>query len=298
MKKRLLVQLPFALAVLTFSCKQTDVFGDIEPNTDRVMAEFTDARTGSAASSDFTTETREIDLTELRLEPRTVTDHSTTVKIIANAVVVSDYNSANGTAYTVPPAGTFVLAKEEYILRPDQRKVMVKGLIKPSALVNGQYAVGLSIAGMSKGDISGTARHVIVFLTVKNSFDGIYSLKGEAVIPGSGFTGPFSVPCSEEAALGTTGTASVSLLPSQPVFSAGSFTYITNLLPEITFDKSSNKVTSVTTRSGGLALIFPFDAGYDSRYDPATKTVYVKYGIAPAGSGRYVIDTLAFCRPR
>jgi hypothetical protein len=69
-------------------------------------------------------------------------------------------------------------------------------------------------------------------------------------------------------------------------------------LPDITLDKTTNKVTSVTARSGGLGLFFPYDAAYNSRYEPATKTLYVKYGVEPAGSGRFIIDTLIFCKPR
>lgn len=138
----------------------------------------------------------------------------------------------------------------------------------------------------------------MVVVSIKNDYDGIYSLKGYSDIPGTPYVGNFTVPCAEELEVATSGANSVFLAPTQPVFDASGFAYISNLLPDFVFDKATNKVTAVATRPGGIDLIFPYDASYNSRYDPATKTIYVKYGVAPAGSGRYIIDTLTFCKPR
>ena len=96
----------------------------------------------------------------------------------------------------------------------------------------------------------------------------------------------------------TSNVSSVIISPAQPVASGASFVYINNLLPEISFNPTTNAVTGVQTIPGGIDLIYPFDASYNSRYDPATKTIYVKYGVAPVGSGRYIIDTLTYCGPR
>lgn len=293
-KKFLLACFCFFLAV---SCKQDQVFGDTEPNTTRVVAEFTDAVNGSSVTETFSQEAIEIGLTELRLSTRTVTDHSTRVKVIANPSVVSSYNAANGTAYVAAGSAGFALTND-YVLSHEQRKVMVKATIRPSAFLDQPYAIGLSIAEMSDGEISPIAKNVIVFISIKNEYDGIYRLKGYSEIPGSGFTGHFSLDCNEELEVVTSGNNSVYLNPSQPAYSGGSFAYITNLLPDFTLDKTTNKVTAVQGRAGSLGFIFPFDATYDSRYDPATKTLYIKYGVEPVGSGRFIIDTLTFCRPR
>ncbi|HEX8316681.1 MAG TPA: DUF1735 domain-containing protein [Flavisolibacter sp.] len=297
MKKALLLFIVFSCSVLLFSCKRSDVFGGIEPNTNRVLAEFTHAATGTLVALDFSAGTMEVDLTELRLSTRTITDHRTRVKVIANPIVVSDYNAANGTSYVAAGAAAFSLTNE-YVLGPEERKVMVKASLRPSAFLDQSYAIGLSIAEMSDGDISPIAKHVIVFVSIKNEYDGIYQLKGYSEVPGSTFTGHFSLPCSEELEVATSGGNSVYLSPSQPAYSSGGFTYIANVLPDIALDKTTNKVTAVTARAGGLGLIFPYDPAYNSRYDPATKTMYVKYGVEPVGSGRFIIDTLLFCKPR
>jgi hypothetical protein len=286
------------LVLLSLGCQRSQVFGDVEPNTTRVVAEFTDARTGTSVTRDFAGDFIDVDLTELRLSPRTVTDHDTKVKIALKPGLLSDYNIENGTNYVEPVAGTFGLTTKELTLTPDHRKQIVRGVLQPSAFLDRTYAVGLTIAEVANGEISTVSHDVIVFISIKNSYDGIYSVKGYSNIPSTAYVGPFSLPCSEELGVATSSSNSVYLDPAQPVANAGSFSYITNLLPNIALDKTTNKVTAVTGRAGSLALIYPFDASYNSRYDPATKTIYVKYGIAPAGSGRYIIDTLSYCRPR
>ena len=293
MKKGLLILL--FLPVL--SCKRSDVFGDIVPNTSRVIAEFTDARTGTNVTQEATSNTVELDLTELRIDPRSVMDGEAKVKVIVNPIVVTEYNAANGTSYTPVPAAAFSLLTSEFTFNREHRKTMVRGIIRPTALLNDRYAVGLSIAEVKGGEIGSVGKSVIVFISVKNKYDGIYSIKGYSDIPGTPYVGHFTVPCSEAFEVATSAANAVILFPTQPVANGNTFVYINNLLPEISFD-ASNKVESVSARAGGIGLIFPYDAAYNSRYDPTTKTIYIKYGVAPVGSGRYVIDTLVYCGPR
>lgn len=292
--------LPFVYIcmVALMSCKKNDVFGDIQPNTDRIIAEFTDAETGTYVSHDFSAEPIEIDLTELRLNPRSVTNHVTTVKVTVNPSVVSNYNLANGTTYASAETGTFSLVDYAYMLKTDRRNVMIRAVLRPQTFLDKQYAIGLSIAEMSDGYISPIAHDVIVFVSIKNDYDGIYSLKGYSNIPASPYVGSFALPCSEELEVATASGNSVFINPTQPVANAGTFAYISNLLPEIVLDKATHKVTNVNARTGSLGFIFPYDASFDSRYDTASKTIYLKYGIAPAGSGRYIVDTFIYCKPR
>lgn len=296
-KKSILAFLTICMFI-SVSCKRNDVFGDVEPNTNRVIAEFTDAGTGTYVSHDFSAEPIEISLTELRLNPRSVTNHITKVSVIVNPAVVSNYNFDNGTTYTAAQTGTFSLVEYEYLLKADQRKVMIRAVLRPQTFLDRQYAIGLSIAKMSDGDISPVSHDVIVFVSIKNDYDGIYSLKGYSNIPASPYVGSFVLPCSEELEVATASANSVFINPTQPVANAGSFAYISNLLPEIVFNKSTNKVSNVNARTGSVGFIFPYDASFDSRYDPASKTIFLKYGIAPVGSGRYIIDTFVYCKPR
>ena len=288
----------FLLVLFFFSCRQSDVFGDIQPNTSRVIAEFTDAKTVTAVVQEATANVIEFDLTELRIDPRSVMQADARVRVIINPVVVTEYNSANGTSYTPVPASVFSLLSNQYKLTPDQRKIKIRAAMRPTDLLGGNYAVGLSIAEVSGGEIGSIGKNVLVTLSVKNKYDGFYRLKGFSNVPGTAFSGAFMVPCDEELGVVTSNVSSVALSPAQPVASGGSFVYINNLLPEISFHPQTNAVVSVQSLPGGIDLIYPFDASYNSRYDPATKTIYVKYGVAPVGSGRYIIDTLSYCGPR
>lgn len=287
-----------SIFLILLSCSRPNVFGEIEPNTNRVVVEFKDARTGTTVSHSYSADPIEIDLTEIRLNPRTVTDHDTKVKVILNSVVVYDYNTANGTSYKPVPATAIALPTANYVLGPEKRSTMVRCVVRPSSLLNGFYAIGLSIAEMSDGDISPIGKNVIVFISIKNEYDGIYRLNGFSQIPGSAYIGNFTVPCTEKLEVATASDNSVHLSPAQPVANGSSFIYISNLLPTIQFDKATNKVSGVIGRAGGIDLIFPYDPNYNSRYDASTKTIFVKYGIAPAGSGRFIIDTLTYCGPR
>ena len=97
----------FLLVICFFSCKHSDVFGDIQPNTSRVLAEFTEARNGATVVQEATANTVEFDLTELRIDPRSELVGQAKVKVIVNPIVVTEYNAANGTSYTPVPSSSF-----------------------------------------------------------------------------------------------------------------------------------------------------------------------------------------------
>lgn len=301
MRERLLLNLPFLLMagmVFFTSCKKNDVSIDVEPNTERVIAEFTEAANGDAVATDFSSGWVTVDLTEIRLNPRSKTYNKVIVKFVINPTVVADYNSANGTNYVMPPATAYNFESNEVVLSQNEKKAMIRVRLNPPTLVSASYAIGLSIAEVSEGEISKTAQNIFISLSVKNKYDGVYSLKGFGDIPGSSFTGPYNLPCAEDLWLVTSGVNSVYIDPAHPAYNGATFAYITNALPDFTVNPGTNKITGVTARPGSLGFIFPYDASYDSRYDPATKTFYIKFGIVPAGSGRYFEDTLIYCKPR
>lgn len=294
---------PFLLIagmVLLFSCDKDFVQNEIEPNTTRVIVEFTESSTGSAVAAGFSDEFEVITVTPIRINTRSIVTGNQTVKVkvIPSPTVVADYNSANGTAYESLPTALYSFEPQEITLSQDEREKMVSIRLKTSSIADGNYAIGLAIAEVDGGEISKTANYVMAIISVKNDYDGIYRLKGYANIPGSQFIGPFSLGCAAEVALITSGTNSVYVDPGQFTYSSSGVVFLTNVLPDFVIDPSSNKVTAVNARTGSLGTVFPQDAAYDSRFDPATKTLYVKYGISSLASGRYFVDTFEYCRPR
>jgi hypothetical protein len=90
----------------------------------------------------------------------------------------------------------------------------------------------------------------------------------------------------------TSGQNSVDLDPAQPFSNAGVLS-IFGVYPRFTVDPTTNKVTA-TDAAGALASVQSFPA-YDSRYDPATKTFFIKWGW---NGSRVATDTLVYCGPR
>ena len=89
-----------------------------------------------------------------------------------------------------------------------------------------------------------------------------------------------------------------------PWTSGGSFTAFGLQEPEYTIDPATNKVT-VQNAASGAVTFYTMAPGYDSHYDPATKTIYAKFGYnyAPGpvfnpAANREWTDTLIYVGPR
>jgi hypothetical protein len=63
------------------------------------------------------------------------------------------------------------------------------------------------------------------------------------------------------------------------------------------FNPATNVMNAVTNHFSPTmlgAVVYVLSAGYNNRYDPATKTIYAQYGY----SGRIFTDTLVYIGPR
>ncbi len=285
-------------AMIMISCKRTTIYGDIEPNTDRMMVEFATAQDENLLAMEFSTGIKTIDLTELRIMPRSNVTKDATVKILVNPTIVADYNTAHGTNYTPLPSNLYELENSQFTLTRTERSKWVRLKVDPSTLLADDYAIGLSISESNGAEISPVSQNIFIALSVKNKYDGVYKLKGYATIPNTPYIGNFKTECADDIWLVTSGANSVYI--DAQVFNdgAGGITAFSNILPNFVFDLATDKVTNVTARTGSLAMVFPQNPAYDSRFDPATRTLYIRYGISSLASGRYVIDTLEYCGPR
>jgi hypothetical protein len=69
------------LAMVSFvACKKDYIYGDITPNTDRVMVEFTDSKNNGQLSLSYGTQMVSTTLTELRFNPRSSVSQDAQVK--------------------------------------------------------------------------------------------------------------------------------------------------------------------------------------------------------------------------
>jgi len=288
------------VSLLITSCKQDNVFGDIEPNTERVVVEFADASEARNVSMNYSNDVITLDIAQLRFMSRSYVKEGSTVKIIADPSIVDAYNDDNGTSYEHLSAGYFGFDSPETVLTPEERSKNVRIKIKPSDLGSDEYAIGLAISSVSSGEISTAANKIVIVLSVKNKYDGIYAVKGYAFL-GTNTSAPyfFDADCSYEVYAITTGPNTIEL-DAQPLLTGNppETTYgFGNVIPAFTFNPVTDAVTAVTPAGGSVSMNYPYGLPYSSRYDPATKSIYVKFGVNnnPAW---YIIDTLTYCGPR
>lgn len=277
--------------VLFTSCIKEKYSAELDYNTDRLVTEFTQGREEIVVLSlDALPATQTIDLAELKASSRSKFSGSYTVQLIQNNTLIADYNTNNGTSYTEAPANAIQVQALSYTLSADQRSVKIRATVNTSNLIAGEYAIGLSIAQVSNGEISGVAKNMLVAVSVKNQYDGVYRVYGYFSHPNPANTGAFDADGIEFI---TAGSTSVDMYdPSsgggQP-FIGGFFA----VYPNITVNPATNAVT--VTVPGQSTAIHP--NGAQSRYDPASKTFYIYYGYN-SGAPRLAWDTCVYQGPR
>jgi hypothetical protein len=295
------------LLVLGFSSCFKDKYAvDFEDNTDRLIVEFAQGSTGTELVNlnlDFVAGLVDTNLIEIRMNPRSKRTGDVRVKVVVNNTLVSDYNNANGTSYTAIPSSIFTVQSYEVTIPQSTGVGYLRVKLNPAAIAAGEYAAGFSIAEISNGEISKLKQNLLVAVAVKNKYDGVYSVKGYAFL-GANTSAPyfFDAPCSYEVWAVSTGPNSISL-DAQPLYRNGTTSYgFNNVIPEFVFDVNTDKVTAVRSSQFATGAVIPlnFPYGtpiYDSRYDPVTKSIYVRFGVNnnPAW---FVTDTLTYCGPR
>lgn len=303
MKLNWLTRLSFALVLATvlFSCKKDDV----DFNTDRVIAEFTDAASGGNVSFEFTSNNQEVDIAELRLYMRSWAKKEVKVKIRNNPAAIGDYNTANGTTYQQLPSSAFVFVDDEYTLTQKERTASVKIRLDPSTLLNGNYAIGLSITDVENGDVSEVNDKIVVAISVKNKYDGRYNVTGSVVDASGVYTG---IHPRANVELRTAGADAVDYLDPQYAAAApinDNVYVIVNIgtaapallfAPRFTFNTTTNKCIRISDN----AVTMP-DAtiGTPNQFtitNPNSKNFQIKY---TAYAGRFTVtETYTYVGPR
>jgi hypothetical protein len=292
-------------AMIFNSCKQDRVFGDITPNTERPIIEFSEPSGFTSVAVDYGTNFIDLDVAQIRFMIRTYVTANATAKITLTPGVVYDYNDNNGTSYTAVPASLFTLVNDQFTLTATERSKSIRIHIKPSDIATGQNAIGISIAEVSGGEVSRIAGTLVIAVSVKNKYDGLYHMKGfykrtDAV--GAPYNGPFET----DVAMITTGPNSVAMYSdevggyTQPFFNAGSVFGFVNVGPEIFFN-ATDQVVSINNYTGDPSA-GPFMTLYPAvtnRYVPgAAPVIYLKYYYNTDPNNRVFSDTLTYTGPR
>jgi hypothetical protein len=181
--------------------------------------------------------------------------------------------------------------------------------IDPSLLISLGKRVGLGfqLAEAPGALISNDLFQVGVEISAKNAYDGVYNLTWTNYHPASnpGYTGS-----TTEIEMHTTAANKVKMYwPLAGAYCAPSI--LNNALqyfgiqePEYTVNTSTNAIT-VQNVAAGAVTFYSMATGFNSRYDPATKTIYAKWGYNYGAGGafdpantREWTQTAVYVRPR
>jgi len=223
------------------------------------------------------------------------------------------YNDSTGSHLIVFPTTGYKFAPGLTVTIPKgSREGYLQLTTIPNSLVGKEYGFGFRIKSVSNSKylISGNYNAVVVSVGVRNKYDGDYTLRiktsgwaAYGISDNAPATYPFDI------GMITAGANSVALYNTafaagfQPAFtSTGDPTGFGATSPVFTFDLSTNILLSVVNSSppDARGRAFAINAAVtDSRYDPATKTIYAAYFLKQNGRPDMAIyDTLTYKKAR
>jgi hypothetical protein len=183
---------------------------------------------------------------------------------------------------------------------------MVRIKLRPSDLLGADYAIGLSIADVSEGDVSEIAGKIFIAISVKNKYDGVYDVTGSCVDALGVYTGIYP---NSGVALRTAGANSVDYLdPTYDVgppflnnayiienISTGTPTWVFS--PRFVFNTTTDKATAILDTDGMIptGVIDPAGPNQFTITSASNKKFVIKYSVF----GRLTItETWTYTGPR
>lgn len=203
------------------------------------------------------------------------------VTLTQNNALVDRYNAANGTAFKIPPANLFTIAnaggKVTIPKGSDIGYLQLKFV--PLSFQGEDWALGFEITAVDNPgiQISGNLKGGVAGLLVTNAYEGEYHTTGYFQHP--------SLPrdIDQEDFLSTISARGVTK-------TLGDLTG-TNINIRINADNTVT-ITPGSGTSGTSASVANIagDPVYNNRYDPATKTFWLKYGYPNPGPSRIITE--------
>jgi len=216
-----------------------------------------------------------------------------------SATQVAAYNTANGTNIQVLPSALFSVATA-LTIPSGGRNVQVPITVSNTTGLNANlsYAIGLTISAVDGGyKIAENLKNLLIVFSVKNQYDGKYTLRGQ-------FYHPTQSPGFDWFTVGvqmhTTGPNSVKMyVPAfggyyHPGLFGGSLNAFSAQEPQYTVNPSTNAIVVNNTDATGpvYAMGIGFNnAGYNSRWVPASQTMYSNHGYNLGAGGTFILGT-------
>jgi hypothetical protein len=212
----------------------------------------------------------------------------------------------NASGFDQMPASGYSLPLEYDIPAGTNELTVPITLNKNSLDLTKNYGIQVSIASVSQGVIGENDKTMIISFQIKNQWDGRYNLTWTNYHPTAnpGYTGS-----STQVEMHTNGPNSVKLYwplagaYCTPAILNGGPSYFLAQEPNYTVNTGTNAVT-VQNVAPGAVTFYSMAVGFNSRWDPATKTFFVKWGYSYAVPGvfdagcREWTQTLVYTGPR
>jgi len=210
-------------------------------------------------------------------------------------------DAVHGDLFDQMGTNLFTLNTSEVTIKKGEKSANIVISVKPELFdFSYRYGLAISITSSSLGEIADNFKTAIFFVTAKNKYDGAYSLLGRlssvpdrpTINTSSDFAWPGDVN------LVTASATEVDVYDATLNWGGGINQWVTpigtptggqsafgQVRPRIKFDLTTNKVISVVNMysnpTNGRAL--KLDTSYDSKYDPETEMVDVKFIMTQPG---------------
>ncbi len=237
------------------------------------------------------------------------------VTLVQADTLIDNYNNDPDNSVTdyVVPAGLTIINPGGVVTIPKGSRVgYLQVKFKPSDYIGQDVAIGFVIGSVAESGytISSNLNTGIVSIVIKNQYDGNYVFRqqqfgwqdyaiysGPKVHQWPGVVGFYSVgAASNWFSTSTSGTGPmIGFGDTEGTASFGAAT------PVFTFDPTTNLLLSIANPSADARnRAFRLNpAVTDSRYDPATKTIYMAYIMSQNGRPDFFLyDTLTYSGPR
>ena len=283
-----------SLAIMFASCVKKDSFYDentAEPNRKTVVQLYGAENDINLYALNILPATEDFVLIEVVRYPNTQADNNQplTIKLNKTTTLIDDYNSANGTNYIELPLAAYTLSDDISQLKfaPGESIKQVKIHLKKDQMdLSKQYALGFTIADAGTGAIANAAlKNVLYSIGLKNSYDGKYTITWTNYHPTQN---PGYIGGTTTIEMHTTGANTCKMFYPDagaycaPAYLASGAIAFGAQEPEYTVNPATNAVT-VQNVFVGAVTFYSMAPGFNSRYDPATRTFYAKWGYGSGG---------------
>ena len=240
-------------------------------------------------------------LVYVNLESGTAAKSDVKVTLTNNtAALLAAYNAANGTSIQALPTALYTVPLN-LTIPSGGRNVQTDIVISNTTSLdpNISYAIGLTISNVDGGyTIASNLKNLFIVFSVKNKYDGRYNLRGYHNRPG------LDAPYNETVEMETSGPNSVTMKwpenGGQPYSHPlnGGVTYYGSFTTNFYFNLTTNVMTAWDMTPWATTVTPTVTPGTNSRYDPATKTIYANFYYNGNPAARQFWDTLRYLGPR